>query len=473
MVFQGILERFAAESPVSVMVRATLENVFAPEQIDALFERSATRQYTRELMFSTVVDLMGLVACRTHHSVNDAYQHHQAQVGVSVHALYDKLKGMELGVSEALVRYTAQQTEELIRQMQGTRPPLLPGYRVRILDGNHLSGTEHRLKVLRKTAAGALPGQSLVLLDAETMLVSDVFLCADGHAQERSYLPEVLPAIAAGDLVIADCNMCTTGFLFGIARQDAFFLIRQHSRNLYWRLVGRRKFIGRSSTGRVYEQTVILTDPETQQELEVRRITVELNQPTRNGDWEIHLLTNVPAQDAGALQVAELYHGRWTLETAFQQVTVDLRCELNTLGYPGAALFAFCVALACYNLLAVVKGALRAVHGDAKVQQDVSNYYLTEEISEVYHGMLIAVPPPQWEPFQTLSVPHLAQVLLELARRVKLHVFQKHPRGPKKPPPKRRKAQFRHVSTAQLLEKAKEKARKKAQKLRKTTQKLH
>lgn len=61
----------------------------------------------------------------------------------------------------------------LIEAMGGRRESWLPGYRVKILDGSHLPGTEHRLKPLRTERAGVLPGQALVILDPESMLVID------------------------------------------------------------------------------------------------------------------------------------------------------------------------------------------------------------------------------------------------------------------------------------------------------------
>ncbi len=42
---------------------------------------------------------------------------------------------------------------------------------------------------------------------------------------------------------------------------------------------------------------MILTDPETGEEMTVRRITVELDKPTRDGEKEVHLLSNVPEED--------------------------------------------------------------------------------------------------------------------------------------------------------------------------------
>ena len=88
-----------------------------------------------------------------------------------------------------------------------------------------------------------------------------------------------------------------------------------------------------------------------------------LDKPTRDGDGEIHILTNLPKKAARAKTVADLYRKRWTIETAFQELEATLDGEINTLGYPKAALFAFCVALVSYNLMSVIKAALRAVHG--------------------------------------------------------------------------------------------------------------
>ena len=57
-------------------------------------------------------------------------------------------------------------------------------------------------------------------------------------------------------------------------------------------------------------------------------------------------------------KVAFLYRKRWTIEEAFQTLTEVLRCEVETLGYPKAALFAFATAVLAYNTYAVVKAAL-------------------------------------------------------------------------------------------------------------------
>ncbi len=183
-----------------------------------------------------------------------------------------------------------------------------------------------------------------------------------------------------------------------------------------------------------------------------RRIRVKLKQSTRDGDTIIYILTNLPRSVAKAKKIAELYRKRWTIETAFQEVEAHLHSEINTLGYPKAALFGFCMALVAYNTLAMVFAALRSVHGEARIDKEISTYYLANEIAEVHRGMMIAIPTEHWEIFSNLSVSQLVILLRELAANVRLRAFRKHPRGPKKPRAKRKSdPKTPHVSTAKLL----------------------
>ncbi len=452
MVFSDLFERFAADCPLPVMARATLENALNPRIIDQVFEDVADRQYTRKILFSSIVELMTLVVCRIRPAISAAYQAHAETIDASLKAVYDKLDRTEPAIAAALVRTTAERLTPVIRAMGGARPELLPGYRAKILDGNHLAGTQHRIKELRTIRAGALPGQALVVLDPALMLAVDVIPCEDGHAQERSLLGAVLETLYARDLLIQDRNFCTTGFLFGIARRDAVFVVRQHASTLHWEFVGKRRSCGRVATGKVFEQAVRLTDPETDEVLIARRVTVVLDTPTRDGDAEIHLLTNLPACDAKAKVVAELYRARWTIETAFAELEATLEGEVATLGYPKAALLAFCVALVSYNILSTVKAALRSVHGDARVTAEVSGYYVAEEVTMTHRGMMIAIPEDEWVEFRDLDAVDLGAMLVGWARGVRLPAYQKTARGPKKPKPKKQSgAKIKHVATSKIL----------------------
>ena len=188
-----------------------------------------------------------------------------------------------------------------------------------------------------------------------------------------------------------------------------------------------------------------------------RLIKVVLTEPTRDGDSELYIVTNVEKRKANGIKIAELYRSRWTIETAFQNLTEHLNSEINTLGYPKAALFGFCVALVVYMMHAVIKAALGSVHGSETVDAVVSGYYVADEISATYRGMMIAIPPDEWRIFADMKRAEFIKTLILLAEGVNLHRFRKHPRGPKKKQPKRKyDPKHPHVSTAKLIAKRKQ-----------------
>ena len=453
--FSEVLQQFIKNSPVAVMVRGLLENLLDADKIDRWFDTVRQSQYTKEILFSSIVGLMLQVVCKIRPTVHSAYPH--SGIRASIVAVYDKLKGLETTTSQGLVRQIALESEALIKNMEGANPPLLPGYRTKFLDGNCIEATEHRLKVLRETRAGALPGKSLVVFDAELGIALDVFPCEDGHAQERSLLSAVAETIQAQDLWIADRNFCVVDFLFKIDQKSAFFVIRQHGNTPYNPLTP-LKFIGTSATGDVFEQPVEITAANGQT-LAFRRVVVELKTPTRNGDTRLILLTNLPHETVDALIVAELYRSRWGIETAFQKLEGHLNSEINTLGYPKAALFGFCLALVAFNIYAIIMAALRATHRDQTINDTVSEYYIAQEIATTTTGMLIAVPEIDWTLFTQASAVELGRILLDIASYADLKKYKKNRRGPKKALTERNQFPGQpHVSTAKLLKAASAKA---------------
>lgn len=450
MSLPAVFQPFAEAKPICVMARGILERFLAPQPLDDLFHRTAQRQYTRDLLFSTTVELMAQVVLGRKPSVYAAYRALEDRIPVSDQAIYDKLQHMELAVSQGLVQDSASRAAALLHALGAVQPPWLAGYHTKILDGNHLEATEHRIAELRTTSAAPLPGKGLVILDQPTRTVTDILLTEDGQAQERSLLADVLGRVESRDLWIADRNICTLNFLLGVAAKNAFFVIRQHGQ-LQGKRLGKRKARGRCATGKVFEQRLRLRRADGK-ELVVRRVTVELDRPTQDGDTEIHILTNLPVKEANAAKVAELYRKRWTIEGLFLEVAETLACEIKTLAYPKAALFAFCVGLLATNAVAVLKGAIRAVHGE-KAAGKLSGYYLALEIRETYEGMMVAVPPEKWvKAFGKGSDEAVAEILKEIAGHVKLARYRKTPRGPKKKPQRTQYRNGEHVATSKILE---------------------
>lgn len=441
-------EPFVKDAPFCVMTQASLESLFSRERLDELFRSTAQKQYTRELLFSQLVELMTSVVLRQQPSVLAAYRKGIGHISVSDQSVYNKLDGMELGISAALVRDSAERLAPVIDQLQARQPSWLPGYRIRILDGNHLSATERRLLPLRDAWDAPLPGKVLAVLDQQTGLATEVFLTPDGHAQERSLLDDVLAVVERRDLWIADRNFCTLKFLFRISKARAAFVIRQHG-TVEGKLLGKKHYVGRTATGAVYEQNIALNYQGRLKKF--RRVSVVLDKPTRDGDTEIHILTNLPKKKATALVVAELYRQRWTIEGLFLEMAQTLNGEPQTLAYPKAALFAFCLALLASNASALLKAAVRAEHGVEAVET-LSVYYAALDVQQVHRGMMIALPAPHWQVFRDMNAVKLATALREMARAIDLPRYRKATRGPKKPVAQKVYTNGGHVSTHKLLQ---------------------
>jgi Transposase DDE domain len=444
-----VFERFVEKSPISVMVRTSLERVLSADRLDLWFARTAQKQYTRELLFSSVYDLMNQVVFCVQPSVRAAYQAQQDDVGASLVSVYNKLNHLETYTAAELVRYSAREFAPLIAHMGGERAPWLEGYRIKIVDGNCLAASDHRLDELREAKGRALPGKSLVVYEPAQGLVTDVVPCENGQAQERSLFGALLKTVEAGDLWMEDRNFCTRDFLCTIANREAFFITREH-RGFTFEIEEALHACGPTETGSVAQQQVNVVDTQGQTH-RWRRVRIKLKHATRDGATIVHILTNLPQQVSGT-QVAELYRKRWTLETAFQHLEAYFHSEINTLGYPKAALFGFCLALVAYNVWAVVLAALRGVHGDETVDAEVSLYYIANDIATTYHGMMIAIPAPEWDVFYAMRPADLAVILLDLAHKVCLQAIRKSPRRPQKPRPQGKKPVRKgHVATAKLL----------------------
>jgi hypothetical protein len=430
--------------PMSCLLRGLLERCFSAGRLDELFESHAQEQYTRNLLFSTACDLLLLTVLRVHPSVHAAYQARGEGQGFSAAALYDKLSGVETGVSAALVRETAQDLARVQDELGVRREAWLPGYEIRILDGNCLEASEKRLRVHRGVGSAALPGKSLVVMDPQRRLLVDVFPCEDGHAQERSLLHAVLATIRAGELWIADRNFCTCGFLRGIHERGAYGLLRLHGGLPFTELGPWGDAVETADGQRVMEQAIEVEGRR------YRRIRVELAEPTRDGDLFVDLVTDLP-ETVDAVTLAALYRKRWTLETAFQHIEKHFESEVNTLAYPRAALFGFCLALAAYNIFQVALTALDSAHPEP-VSQTVSTYYVGHEIAATFLALLMLSEAGDWRFLAGLSPAGFAQWLREVASGVNPKKYKKHGRGPKKPQQKTPyDPKHPHVSTHRLL----------------------
>jgi len=383
-------------------------------------------------------------------SVNAAYRHAE-DIPVSITSVYNKLNGLETGLSQALVAETARSMDQVLTALPGA-PADQPvkGLRLRTLDGNFLAGTDHRLDCLRGCGAAALPGMSLVVRDGSTGLLTDLVPCEDAYTNERVLYPQVLALVEANDLWLADRNFCTDDYLGGIAARHAFFLIRHHAGTALHPL-GPESRRRRHRDGTISEQRVRAGM------MECRCIIIRLKVPLRDGTTEIRLLTNVPPEQLSARRAAELYRTRWRIESAFQELTESLRCEINTLGYPKAALFGFALAVVSYNLLVLTRAALASGLGEeVGGVEALSSYHMATQVAAMDEGLSVAVPPSVWERFVAMTAAEFAGWLYEVAREIDWRPYRKQPRGPKKPVAVKRTQRGAHRSTARELRKSHE-----------------
>ncbi|MGT2470568.1 IS4 family transposase [Paraburkholderia terrae] len=436
------------------MARLALQRAIAPQWIDEVFAEHRQRQYPRELLFSTVVELMTLVSLGLSPSLHAAATQTKP-LPVSLAALYEKVNRTEPAILRALVQGSAQRLEPVLAALPCQ--PSLPGWRVRVLDGNHLPASEKRLAALREQRGAALPGHALVVYEPDLGLVTDLVAIEDAHAQERSAMAPLIECAGAGELWLADRNFCTGTILQGWHQAQACFIVREHGRNSP-ALASSGPWVdgGRIETGQVREQRIDLKAG-----FVWRRIELTLDKPTEAGDTVILLWSNLPAA-VGAHEIARLYRKRWRIEGMFQRLESVLHSEIRTLGHPRAALLGFTVAVLAYNVLATLKRSVEAAHAGAgetgAAPPDVSTYYLAVQIRSQYEGMLIALPPDEWSHWSDATPDVIAGKLLELARCVDPIQVRTRTRGPKtrKPAPYVEGAVARaHHSTARLLKRAK------------------
>ncbi len=200
IIWTSVIERFEQHAPASVMARTALEHALPAGWIDAVFDEHRERQYSRELLFSTVVELVTLVSLGLRPSLHAAARTMDT-LPVTLAALYDKVNRTEPAILRALVRGSAERLAPVAAAVDsGT---ILPGWQLRVLDGNHLPASEKRLAPLREHRGAALPGQSLVVYDPDSGLVTDIVASEDAHQSERASVAPLLASAQPGQLWIA------------------------------------------------------------------------------------------------------------------------------------------------------------------------------------------------------------------------------------------------------------------------------
>jgi hypothetical protein len=441
-------------SPLTVLVRGVLEWACPHSFFEELFDRHCRpKQWNRKLTISAIAWLMLAVVAGVRRSVFAAFVADRASdsptILATAAALYAKYGRIDPRYTTAVVRESGGRMRDLLTAAGVKEPFGWEGYRVTMLDGTDLAGTEHRLKPLRRIKAAGLPGRYVAAYDLATGLVTDAAASEDAYTSERQLVMALLLVAVADQLFVADRNFCTTEILFRIMDRGARFVIRQHGNNLRWHPLEEARYIGRVETGEVWEQAIEAEDTGGGERRRMRRIILRLDVPTEEGDTEIVLVSDL--RGICATRICRLYRDRWRIERHFALVKTVLHGEIEGLGRPRAAIFAMGLALVAANALAVVSQALRLTHGDEEFEK-LSGYYLADEVAGNYRAVDVLVAASEWASLGSEPAAEFWGWCHGVASRVRTRGLHKHPRGPKVPQPPRASGKDRHhYSTYRLL----------------------
>lgn len=435
------------------MAHLALDQALPACWIDEVFQAHRQRQYPRELLFSSVVELMLLVTLGLRPSLHAAARKMAQRLPVSLAALYAKVQRTEPAVLRALVQGSAQRLAPLVDGL--SKRQSLPGWQLRVFDGNHLPASEKRLGALRGFRGAALPGHTLVVYDPDNALVYDIVACEDAHESERTGAAALIERAQAQQVWIGDRHFCTQAILQGLAERGASCIVREHARHPRLRASGPWSEPTDIETGYLREQTIELAEPQESVLQHWRRIELTLHTPTESGDQAIVLWSNLPPE-IDAATIARLYRMRWRIEGMFQRLESVLHSEIKTLGHPRAALLGFAVAVLAYNVLALLKQLIEHAHRHSHPELDVSTYHLAVDIASDY-GTMQRMLPPERLPCADDPPQQLLERLLRLASRMSPKQLATSKRKPKS-------AQAKgyvdgaiartHVSTARVLKQA-------------------
>jgi len=76
--------------------------------------------------------------------------------------------------------------------------------------------------------------------------------------------------------------------------------------------------------------------------------------------------------------------------------------------------------LVTYNILATIRGVLGSVHGVEKMDAELSDFYMVDEMHHTYRGMMIAIPGDYWRRFGEMELTDMIEQLKELSAKVNL-----------------------------------------------------
>jgi hypothetical protein len=439
------------------MARMMLQCSLDAQWVADLFEQVDVRGslQLRESLFGITVEVMSTLSARLRRPASDA-----ARVArewpASITALHDRISRTRSGWGRALVRDSARRLCTLAQPPQRALPATVRGYRLRVLHSSHLpagtkcapgpDGCAPIVTPLNALRGAALAAQSLIVYDPDLAMIVDLVPCERDDAHERALTGSLLDSVQPGELWIVDRRFSTRAILNGWPRRGSAFIVQEHGCTPEHRELDRLVEKGRIESGVVYEQPVSIAD-ELGASVVFRRIELRLDRSNEDGERIIRILTNVPAAQLDAQEVARLSCRHWsaTLPVPLEPV---FNGEMISAGPPRAALLTFGIAAFAYNVLSAIVRVVSAQQELSEREFERLPSHVASGISATYAGMMVALPEDEWQRYERMTLNQLSELVDAIAAHVDPRSTRKQQREAKVSPIA---AQMMCAATVELL----------------------
>lgn len=445
-----------ARSPLAEAVLLVWSHLADETFLLDLFETHRGRCYQKVLTFAVLVSLIAEALWEHGGSGRQSFERaaEDGQLLASIQAAYGKLGRLPIPLSEALLAHGTERLRALFPG--GTTSPVpqsLRGFSVVILDGKAIKQVATRLKPLRGVTGGVPGGKALVALAPDSGLAVAMSAHPDGEVDELRLAPEVLPqarrVVSGTRLWVADSQFCDLEQTGRFTAEGDHFLVRSHPKVQFHADPERPADGGRDRRGLSYiEEWGWLGGEQDRRRRYVRRITLQ-----RPGQEDVIVVTDLVEPDRyPAVDLLELYLGRWGIERMFQQVTEVFQLQRLIGGTPQATVFqcAFCLLL--YNVIQVVRAYVASARGYEP--ERISTEKLFNDVQrELIAWSVLVDPPVRVAGFeQPGTAPLITRRLKDLLGSVWSDRWLKAPVKKCSAPPARRKLPGNHSSVHRILE---------------------
>ena len=171
MILPAILDPFVEGAPAAVMTRLALDWILDGTPWTSILQEVAEGQFEREFTLQPLRPGHARRGLRVPSHAARRFPAARTRAGRLDLRLLPEARPDGTGASPRRSSATRPLGAATDRAGGGLMPEPIPGYAARILDGNVLAGTEHRIEPLRTTWSAGLPGMSLAVYEPASGLI--------------------------------------------------------------------------------------------------------------------------------------------------------------------------------------------------------------------------------------------------------------------------------------------------------------